>query len=131
MLKDFTLRWAILYICWNARIEVISLDTQSSKSHHVIVITSRDFAILLLYRCLRHFHTEHELRTIFHHFNSFKKRSKISDCTFLKIFLQTKIFFFTHFLYAKSTFNNDRKLYKKRWCDLMRIWLFNFHWNRI
>jgi hypothetical protein len=38
----------------------------------MIVITSRDFAILLLYRCLRHSHTEHELRTIFHHFNFFK-----------------------------------------------------------
>jgi hypothetical protein len=30
LLKDFTLRWAILYIYWNAQIEVISFDTQSS-----------------------------------------------------------------------------------------------------
>ncbi len=48
---------------------------------------------------------------------------------FLKNFLQTKIFFLTHLLYAKSTFNSDRRLYKKKWCDLMRTWLFSFHWN--
>jgi hypothetical protein len=57
-----------------------------------------------------------------------QKRSKISDCTFLKIFLQTKIFFLAHLLYAKSTFNSDRKLYKKIWCDQMRTW-FNSHWK--
>jgi hypothetical protein len=45
-------------------------------------------------------------------FQLFQKRSKISDCIFLKILLQTKFFFFTHFWYAKSTFNNDRRLYK-------------------
>jgi hypothetical protein len=27
---DSTLRWTTLYICWDARIEVISFDTQSS-----------------------------------------------------------------------------------------------------
>ncbi len=82
----------------------------------MIVITSRDFAILLLYRCLRHSHTEHELRTIFHHLNFFKNDRK-SQIAFLKIFLQTKNFFLTHFLHAKSTLNRDRELYKKRWCD--------------
>ncbi len=92
------------------------------------LITSRDFEILLLYRCLRHFHTEHELRTIFHHFNFSQKRSKRLRLHFLNIFSQTKIFFLTHLLYAKSTFNTDRKLYKKKWCDQMRTW-FNFHWK--
>ncbi len=93
----------------------------------VILITSRDSAILLLYRCLRYFYTELELRAIFHHLNSLKT---IEDLRlhFLKIFLQTKIFFLIHLLYAKSTFNSDRKLYKKRWCDQMRTW-FNFHWK--
>jgi hypothetical protein len=50
---------------------------------------------------------------------------------FLKIFLQTKIFFLTHFLYAKSTLNSDRELYKEKWCDQMRTWSFSFHWNLI
>jgi hypothetical protein len=95
----------------------------------VIVITSRDaVAIMLLYRCLRHFHTEHELRTIFSSFQFSQKRSKLSDCTFWNFFYKRRFFFLIHLLYAKSTFNNDRKLYKKRWCDLMRTWSFNFHW---
>ncbi len=135
------------------------------------VITSRDFvAILLLYRCLRHFHTEHKLRTIFHHFNSFKsdRNSQIAlfeifltnesfsflfiSCTrnrhstmiedyiernnmiwceldrltfieiesklhFLKFVVLTKKIFLIRSVYAKSTLNNDRRLYKKRWCD--------------
>ncbi len=39
----------------------------------MIVITLRDIvAILLLYRCLRHFYTKHKLQTIFHHFNFLK-----------------------------------------------------------
>jgi hypothetical protein len=60
----------------------------------VIVITSRDSdAILLLYRCLRHSHTEHELRTIFHHLNFFKSDRKISDCTFWKILYKRKFSF--------------------------------------
>ncbi len=61
----------------------------------------------------------------------FQKRSKISNCTFLKIFLQSKIFFLNHLLYAKTTFNSDRKFYKKKCRDLMRILLFNFHWKLI
>jgi hypothetical protein len=47
---------------------------------------------------------------------------------FLKILLQTKIFFLTHLLYAKSTLNSDRMLYKKRWCDQMRTWS-SFHYH--
>jgi hypothetical protein len=58
----------------------------------------------------------------------FQKRSKISDCTFWKFSYKWKIFFFTHLLYAKSTFNSDRELYKKKWCDQMRTW-FNSHWK--
>ncbi len=38
----------------------------------------------------------------------FQKRSKRLRLHFLKIFLQTKNFFFIHLLYAKSTLNNDR-----------------------
>ncbi len=53
-----------------------------------------------------------------------QKRSKKPRLHFLKIFLQTKIFLLTHLLYAKSTLNSDRELYKKRWCDLMRTWSF-------
>jgi hypothetical protein len=74
----------------------------------IILITSRDFAILHLYRCLRHFHTEHELRTIFHHFNFFKNDRK-SQIAFFEKILQTKIFFLTHILYAKSIKNIDDK----------------------
>jgi hypothetical protein len=94
----------------------------------VILITSRDFAILLLYRCLRHSHTEHELRAIFFHLNFLKNDRKSQIALFWKNFLQTKIFFLTHLLYAKSTVNSDRKLYKKKWCDQMRIWS-SFHWT--
>jgi hypothetical protein len=57
------------------------------------LITSRDFAILLLYRCLRHFYTKHELRTIFHHFNFFKNDRNVSDCTFWKFSYKRKFFF--------------------------------------
>jgi hypothetical protein len=59
-----------------------------------------------------------------------QKRSKRLRLHFLKIFLQTKIFFLTHLLYAKTTFNNDRRLYKKKWCDQMRTW-FSFHWKNL
>ncbi len=47
---------------------------------------------------------------------------------FLKLVVQTKNFFLTCSVYAKSTFNNDRKLYKKKWCDQIRTW-FNSHWK--
>ncbi len=89
------------------------------------VITSRDFvAILLLYRCLRHSHTEHELRTIFSSSQLSQKRSKLQIALFENFFTNEKFFFLTHLLYAKSTLNSDRRLYKKRWCDLMRTWSF-------
>jgi hypothetical protein len=95
----------------------------------VIVISSRDFvAILLLYRCLRQFHTEHELRTIFSSSQFSQKRSKLSDCAFWKFFYKRKILFLIHLLYAKSTFSDDRELYKKKWCDQMRTW-FSSHWK--
>ncbi len=60
----------------------------------MIVITSRDFAILLLYRFLRHSHTEHELRTIFSSFQFLQKRSKLSDCSFWEFSYKRKFFFF-------------------------------------
>jgi hypothetical protein len=53
-----------------------------------------------------------------------QKRSKLSDCTFWKFSYKRKFFFLTHFLYAKSTLNSDRRLYKEKWCDLMRTWSF-------
>jgi hypothetical protein len=60
----------------------------------VILITSRDsVAILLLYRCLRHFHTEHELRAIFHHFN-FLKSDRKSQIALFENFLTNKNFSF-------------------------------------
>jgi hypothetical protein len=59
----------------------------------IILITSRDFAILLLYRCLRHSHTEHELRTIFHYLNFLKSDRNVSDCTFWKFSYKRKISF--------------------------------------
>jgi hypothetical protein len=55
-----------------------------------------------------------------------QKRSN-SDCIFWKFFYKRKFFFLIHLLYAKSTLNSDRRLYKKKWRDLMRIWSFNFH----
>ncbi len=98
----------------------------------MIVIISRDhIATLLLYRCLRYSHTEHELRTIFSSSQLSQKRSKLLDCTFWKFFYKRNFFFLIHLLYAKTTFNSDRRLYKKRWCDLTRTWSFNFHWNSI
>jgi hypothetical protein len=59
----------------------------------MIVITSRYLAILLLYRCLRHSHTEHKLRAIFSSSQFSQKRSKISDCTFWKISYKRKFSF--------------------------------------
>jgi hypothetical protein len=60
----------------------------------VIVITSRDFvATLLLYRCLRHSHTKHELRTIFHHLNFLKSDRKSQICIFWKFSYKRKFSF--------------------------------------
>jgi hypothetical protein len=63
--------------------------------------------------------------------STLSKTIEISDCTFWKIFYKRKFFFLTHLLYAKSTFNSDRKLYRERWCDQMRTWSSNFHWSLI
>jgi hypothetical protein len=49
--------------------------------------------------------------------STFSKAIESLRLHFLKFFLQTKNFFLTHLLYAKSTFNRDRKLYKKKLCD--------------
>jgi hypothetical protein len=57
-----------------------------------------------------------------------QKRSKLSDCIFWKFSYKRKFFFLIHLLYAKSALNTDRKLYKKRWCDLMRTWSFSSYW---
>jgi hypothetical protein len=62
----------------------------------------------------------------FYHLNSLKSDRNVSDCTFWKFSYKRKFFFLTHLLYAKSTFNNDQRLYKKKWCDLMRTWSFSF-----
>jgi hypothetical protein len=54
-----------------------------------------------------------------------QKRSKLSGCTFWKFSYKRKFFFLAHLLHAKSAFNSSRRLYKKRWCDLMRTWSFS------
>jgi hypothetical protein len=59
-----------------------------------------------------------------------QKRSKRLRLHFLKIFLQTKIFL-SYLSLVRDTLNSDWRLYKKRWCNLMQTWSFNFHWNRI
>jgi hypothetical protein len=87
------------------------------------LVTSRDPAILLLYRCLRHFHTEHELRAIFHHLNFLK-----SDRTQIALFENS----FTNenfsFLSISCTRNRHSTMiedYIKRddviWCELDRL----------
>jgi hypothetical protein len=103
----------------------------------VILVTSRDFNHITWFRnsaSVSLFATLSHRTWIANDFSSsqfFQKRSKRLKLHFLKIFLQTKNFFLTHLLYAKSTFNSDRKLYKKRWCDQMRTWSFSSHWNLI
>jgi hypothetical protein len=53
--------------------------------------------------------------------------TSISDCTFWNLSYKQRNFFLIHSVYAKTTFNVDRRLYKRRYCDLMRTWLFSFH----
>ncbi len=60
--------------------------------------------------------------------STFSKAIENFRLHFLKISYKRKFFFLTHFLYLKSTFNSDRKLYKKKWCDQMRTWS-NSHWK--
>ncbi len=86
---------------------------------------SRNFVSVSLFATLSH------RRWIANDFSSsqfFQKRSKISDCTFWKFSYKRKFLFLTHLLYTKSTFNSDRELYKKRWCDQMRTWSSS-HWK--
>jgi hypothetical protein len=127
LLEDFTLRWATLYICWGARVEVIPFGTQSS------LVTSRDCNHITWFRNSA---SVSLLATLSHRtwiagdFSSSQlsqKRSKRLKLHFLKIFLQMKNFFLIHLLYAKSAFNSDRKLYRERWCDQMRTWSFSSH----
>ncbi len=102
--------------------------------HLIILITSRDCNHITWF--CRNSASVSLLATLSHRtwiandffiISTFSKAIETLKLHFLKIFLQTKIFFFTHLLYAKSTFNSDRRLYKKKWCDLMRIWSFNFY----
>ncbi len=65
---------------------------------------------------LRHSHTEHDLRTIFHSQLS-QKSIKNLRWRFLLLLIKKQIFILTRFLHAKTIFNSDRRLYKKRWCD--------------
>ncbi len=87
----------------------------------MIIITSRDFAIMFLYRCLRHSHTEHELRTIFHHLNSFKNDQNVSDCTFWEIFYKRKFSFLLIFC-MRNPHSTVIESYIRRddviWCEL-------------
>ncbi len=54
-----------------------------------------------------------------------QKRPKLSGCTFWKFFYKRKFFFLTHLLHAKPAPNSSRRLYRERWCDLMRTWSFS------
>ncbi len=53
--------------------------------------------------------------------STFSKAIESLRLHFLKFLLQTKNFFLTHLLHAKSTLNRDRKLYKKKWCDRCKL----------
>jgi hypothetical protein len=111
----------------SARIEVISLDTQ------LFLITSRNYNHITWFCCnfvsVSSFATFSHRTWVVNDFSSsqlLQKQSKLSDFILWKVFYKRKFFFLTHLLYAKSTFNSDRKLYKKRWCDHMRT-RFSFH----
>jgi hypothetical protein len=105
-----------------------------SARYTVILVTSRDCNHITWFRnsaSVSLLATLSHRTWIANDFSSsqlFQKWSKRLRLHFLKIFLQTKIFFLTHLLYAKSTFNSDRKLYRERWCDQMWSW-FSFHWK--
>jgi hypothetical protein len=119
-----------IYWDWSNRLLFIS------SWHLIILITSRDrnhitwfwrnSASVSLFATLSH---RTWIAKDFFLISNFSKAIEILRLHFLKFFYKRKFFFLTHLLYAKSTFNNDRKLYKKKWCDLMRIWLFSSHWN--
>jgi hypothetical protein len=108
-----------------------------SARYTVVLVTSRDCNHITWFRnpasvsLLATFsHRTWIAGDFFHHLNSLKKRSKHSGCTFWKFSYKRKFFFLIHLLYAKSTLNSDRKLYKRRWCDQMRTW-FSSHWKVI
>jgi hypothetical protein len=90
----------------------------------VILITSRDFAILLLYRCLRHSHTEHELRTIFHHLNFLKSDQNFQIALF-ENFLTNETFSFLLISCTRNRHSTVIADYIKRndviWCELNRL----------
>jgi hypothetical protein len=46
---------------------------------------------------------------------------------FWNLSYRRKNLFLIRSVYAKTTFSVDRRLYKKRYCDLMRNWLSSFH----
>ncbi len=50
-----------------------------------------------------------------------------SKLHFWNLLYRRRNFFLIRSVYAKTTLSVDRKLYKKRYCILMRTWLFNFH----
>ncbi len=103
-------------------------DRSYSARYTVILVTSRDCNHITWFRnsaSVSLLATLSHRTWIANDFSSSQlsqKRSKTSDCTFWKISYKRKFFFLTHLLYAKSTLNSDRELYKKRWCDQMRIW---------
>ncbi len=98
----------------------------------VILVTSRDSVeILLLYYCLRHSHTERELRTIFSSSQLSQKRSKISNCIFWNFSYKRKISFL-FILCTRKRHSSVIENYIRRddviWCEFD---CFNFHWNRL
>jgi hypothetical protein len=114
----FYLRWAILYICW-----VLESKLFRSIHSHLNHVTwfCRNSASVSMLATLSH---RSWIANEFSSSQLSQKRSKLSNCIFWKFSYKRKFFFLTHLLYAKSTFNSDRRLYKKRWCDLMQTWSF-------
>ncbi len=102
-----------------------------SSWHLVILVTSRDCnhitwfcrnsASVSLFATFSH---RTWVANDFFIISTFSKTIETLRLHFWKFFYKRKFFFLTHLLYAKSTFNSDRRLYKKRWCDLMRTWSF-------
>jgi hypothetical protein len=102
-----------------ARYTVI-LNTSRESSHHVI-LSQICFCIVACDILTQNMNCKR-----FFIISIFSKMIENLTLHFLKFFLQTRNFLFTHSVHAKMTLISDRKLYKKKWCDQIRTW-FNSH----
>ncbi len=89
-------------------------------------LTNENFSFLLI-SCTRNWHStviENYIKrddVIWCELNRFYLSLKSNlDCTFWNLSYRRRNFFLIRSVYAKSTLNDDRKLYKKRWCDQIR-----------